>query len=485
MKQSKKRLCGILAVTMCISVMTGCAANPNQGSVISKNDGVFEQNMTTPATAPLDEEVKYTDTFTSHDGTVEYTMDLQQKLTSDPLPIVEVVPHFFTGEEVKKACDTLLGEAEWREQVYEDDIQYSKDELQKKIRWMSEISNEQALRELLGYGSDYNCTDELDILKSITQRYSVMLETAPEENPRALCDWAFKDEGLYVSPSYGNKVIHATAEIGDKTYFVYTAQRDKSDYKVNTLMIKLGNNRDYLYQEYLSSDLVRVEKPTQEQVTELSEKAQSLLDQIGVGQWKVSHAEVDEQRYETATEYRVMIYAVPVFNDVAALSDQPTENLTSEDANAANYFPASATIWFAPNGELLYFDMTSPVEISAVVNEGAATLPMEDLLQNAKEHLALTGIEETKDYYLLSIYYETPVTCKVQLDQVQFGLIRVNAMNKDFTYYYTPALAVYGTTTYYDKGTDTPADSFVLEYPAKSRCMVWINAIDGSIIGEE
>lgn len=85
MKQSKKRLCGILAVTMCISVMTGCAANPNQGSVISKNDGVFEQNMTTPATAPLYEEVKYTDTFTSHDGTVEYTMDLQQKLTSDPL----------------------------------------------------------------------------------------------------------------------------------------------------------------------------------------------------------------------------------------------------------------------------------------------------------------------------------------------------------------------------------------------------------------
>lgn len=472
----------IAALALCAATLTGCAANPGRGSVTGKNDGVFEQNMTVAATAPLDAELRYTDTFSSHDGTVEYTFDLQQQLTSDPLPIVEVVPHFFTGEEVQRVCDVLLGEAQWREQVYWDDPQYSKGELQKKLQWMSEISGEQAMQALLGYGPDYNCGDELDILKTDMQVYTVMLETAPEEYPRVLCDWSFKDESLYVTPSYGNKVIHATAEVGDMTYSLYTVRRDKSDYKLNQLSIKLGNNRDYLYQEYLTSPLVRVEKPTQEQLTELSEKAQSLLDRMGIGQWKVGRAEVEEMCQETATEYQVMIDAVPVFNGAAAFLDQPTESLTSEDANAANYFPASATICFAPNGELLSFEMTSPVDVSAVVNEGAAILPMEELLQKAKEHLALTGIEETKDYFLLSMYYETPVTCKVQLDQIQFGLIRTKVPDRDFTFYYTPAIAIYGTTHYYDQGTGTPADSFVLEDPAPERCLTWINAIDGSII---
>ena len=59
----------------------------------------------------------------------------------------------------------------------------------------------------------------------------------------------------------------------------------------------------------------------------------------------------------------------------------------------------------------------------------------------------------------------------------------MKAANKDFTYYYTPTLAVYGTTKYYDKGTDNEVDSFVIRDPDKSRCLVWINAVDGSIIG--
>lgn len=244
----------------------------------------------------------------------------------------------------------------------------------------------------------------------------------------------------------------------------------------------MGNNRDYLYQDYLTHDLVRTEKPTREQVEGLSEKAQALLDEIGVGQWLVSSAEVEEEILEMVTEYRVMIRAVPVLNGTAAILNQPVEYVTSEDASAANYDTASASVWYSANGELLYFDITSPVDITTVVNEGAATLPMEALLERAKEHLALTGIEETRDYYLLSLYYDTPVTCKIDLNQVQLGLVRMKAANRDFTYYYTPALAVYGTTTYYDKGTDNPADSFVLQYPAQSRCLVWINAVDGTII---
>lgn len=485
MKQMKKTLCIILAATMCITAMTGCAANPDRGSVTSKNDGVFEQNMTVAATAPLDEQIHYTDTFTSHDGTVEYTIDLDQELTSDPLPIVEVVPHFFTGEEVKKICNLLLGETEWREQVHEDDPQYSKEEIQKKLKWMTEIANVDAMqslhREDMAY-EGYDFADELDTLKRQMQYYTVQLETAPEEHPRTLCDWTYKDESLYVSPSYGNQVIHATTYIEDTVYNVYSIHRDRGDYKLSGFSLGIGSNRDYLDKEYIYSQLLRTEKPTQEQIDELAEKAQSLLDQMGVGQWKVSHTEVREEADGGGTEYRVYVYAVPVLNGTAAIYKQPVEDLMSEDANASNYHTTNALFSFSANGDLLYFDMQSPVDITTLVNEGAAILSMEELMEKAKDHLSLTGLEETRDYWLLSMYYETPVTCKVAVDKVEFGLVRVKVADKDFTYYYTPAIAVYGKTQYYDQGTDNLVNNVFVSDPNESFCLFWINAIDGSII---
>lgn len=482
MKQMKKGLCGILALVMCISAMTGCAANPDRGSVTSKKDGVFEQNMTVAATAPLDEQLQYTDTFTSHDGTVEYNINLQQQITSDPLPIVEVVPHFFTGEEVKRICDVLLGETQWREQIHEDSPQYSKSEIQKKLKWMTEIANENAMRELVG--DDRGWEDELSTLKIKMQRYTVMLETAPEENPRAVCDWTFQDESLYVSPSYENKCIHATTYIGDTEYYVYCIQRDRNDYKNSRLIIGLGNNRDHLYCQYLCSKVQRTEEPSQEQLDVLAEKAQNLLDQMGVGQWLVSNVKVNEIVYGDISEYTVVISAAPVLNGTAAIYDQPKENLTSEDANASNYLSTSASIHFSANGDLIYLDVCAPVDIVTVVNEGAATLSMDELLVKAKDHLSLGGIEETREYLFLSQYHDTPVTCKTEIDRVEFGLVRVKVADKDYTYYYTPALAIFGKEKFYEKDTGEEIEWFeyTYPYPHESTCLFWINAIDGSII---
>ena len=482
MKQIKKGMCGIIALVLCISAMTGCAANPNRGSVTSKNDGVFEQNMTVAATAPLDEQLHYTDTFSSHDGTVEYTINLDQKLTSDPLPIVEVVPHFFTGEEVKNICNLFLGETEWREQVHVNAPQYSKDEIQKKLKWMTEIANENAMRELIG--EDRGWEEDLEVLKTQMQYYTVMLETAPDENPRTLCDWTFKDESLYVSPSYGNYVIHATTYIGDTEYYVYCIQRDRNDYKNSRLFIGLGGNTDHLDTSYLYSKYLRTDKPSEEQLDALAAKAQNLLDQLGVGKWLVSNVKADEIFYGDTPEYMVMVNATPVLNGTAAIYDQPVENLTSEDANASNYLTTSASIYFSANGDLIYLDVCAPVDIVTVVNEGAATLSMDELLVKVKDHLSLGGIEETREYLFLSQYHDTPVTCKTEIDRVEFGLVRVKVADKDYTYYYTPALAFYGKEKFYEKDTGEEIEWFeyTYPYPHESTCLFWINAIDGSII---
>lgn len=485
MKQTKKRLSGMLAAVMWVSALTGCAASPDKAALTSKNDGVFQQNMTAAATAPLDEKILCTDTFTSHDGTTEYTFCLDQELISDPLPVVEVVPHFFSGEEVQHICQVLLGDAQWREQVHEKDPKYSKGELQKKLKWMTEIANADALGSLFPEetsSNGYDFSDEIDTLKRYMQYYTVLLETAPEEDPRQLCDWTYRDESLYVSPSYGNAVIHATAHLGDIEYYVYGVRRDKKDYKLSAISLGVGNNRDYLDKEYYYSQLLRTEEPTQAQIDAAAQKAQSMLDQMGVGQWKVSHTQVYEERKGGGSQYRIHVMAVPVLNGTPAFYKQPIEDLTSKEANAANYHPANVLFSFSANGDLINFEMQSPIDTVQVINDGAAILPVAELMANAKAHLSLTGLEETRDYPLLSLYYETPVTCCVTVDRIEFGLIRIKAADKDFVYDYAPAIAVYATTQYYDKGTGDPVDCIFVRNPKESSCLFWINAIDGSII---
>ena len=172
-----------------------------------------------------------------------------------------------------------------------------------------------------------------------------------------------------------------------------------------------------------------------------------------------------------------------MLNGAAAIYGQPFGNLTGEDGYAANYQMTFASFLFSKNGELLYFEMITPLDIQTVVNEGAATFSMEELLNTAKEHLALTGIEETADYFILSLYYDKTVSCRIEVDHIEFGLARVNVANQDFTYYYIPALAVYGKTRFFDKGTDNPVDSVFVDPEPKSTDLVWINAVDGSIIG--
>lgn len=483
MKQIKKGLCGILALTMCVSVMTGCASNPNKGAVTSKNDGVFEQNMTVAATAPLDEQVQYSESFVSTDGTAEYIINFDQKMTSDPLPIIEVVPHFFTGEEVKQIAHVLFGDVDFYEREPEKDPQFSKEQLQKEINWMSSLANTAAMQELYG-NNDYDYAEEIDYLKQFMQQYTVQMETAPEENPHEPCDWTYKSDALYNTPSYGNSVIYATVDLGDVNYKIYVNHRDKNDYKLSSLSVQLGDGLGYAHGEmdYLRAQLCRTAEPTEEQITSLKEKAQTMLDQMGMGQWEVSSASVLKEMYGDTPEYQVLIGATPVFNNVHSIFGQPMAGLTSTDANASNYHMSSAVFQFSANGDLVYFDMTSPVEVQTVVNEGTAILPTEELMGKVKDHLSLTGAQEAYLFGVVESWYQKPLSCKIEMNRMEFGLARVKVANKDFTFYYVPAFVVYGSTHFIDAETGEEVVFPYEETATAERALVWINAVDGSII---
>ena len=189
MKRMKKSLSGILAAVLWISAMSGCAAE--------KPDSVFQQNMTAVATAPLDEKILLTDTVTSQDGTAEYTICLNQQLTSAPLPIAQAVPHRLTGEDVKRVAQALFADAPFYEREHEENGAYSKEQLQKRIRWMTELAAREALTEL--YGGEEYVEDTLESLRFWLQKYTVQMETAPTENPHTPCEWIFQKDKHYAA----------------------------------------------------------------------------------------------------------------------------------------------------------------------------------------------------------------------------------------------------------------------------------------------
>ena len=485
MKQIKRCLCGILALGLCVSAMTGCAANPDKGVVTSKNDGVFEQNMTVAATAPLDAHIQHTETFTSTDGTAEYTIKLDQELTSDPLPIVEVVPHFFTGEEVEHIARVLFGDADFYEREPWENPQYSKAQLQKKINLLSQLANKSALQELYGGSGDYE--EEIEIIQLYMQRYTTQMETAPDDNPHTPCDWTFKSDSIYSDPAYGSEVIYATVDLGDVNYKIYTSRRDKSDYVQNSLSVQFGDGLGYdsLERDYYIAGLCRTEKPTEEQIAAVKAKAENYLEQMNMGDWYICNTEVDVEQKGAVSQYEIHVTATPVFNGVPALYGQPMGSLTSSDANASNYLMTGAMFIFSANGDLIYFSMAAPVDVKTVVNESAAILSVDELMEKAKTQLSLSGVAAGigLPYGIYDIRQEVfgeDITCKITISEMEFGLARVKVPNTDYTYYYVPALVLYGAADYYGKYSGTYFDT----WSVTDQDLVWINAVDGSIISE-
>lgn len=80
------------------------------------------------------------------------------------------------------------------------DPQYSKEELRYKIQWMTRLATQEGMADLYGPAEcEGQYDDSIDLLKTAIQRYTVMLETAPEENPRASATGPSGTEGCIQS----------------------------------------------------------------------------------------------------------------------------------------------------------------------------------------------------------------------------------------------------------------------------------------------
>ena len=120
--------------------------------VTSKNDGSFDANVVQSATENSNPDetqaVSYNETFTSTDGSVKFTLSVDEDIPFSAVPVVKVAPHYLSGDDVQRVGQALFGNAVFYEQgPFLGEI-FTKDEIQRKLSFITPYINIEKMKEL-------------------------------------------------------------------------------------------------------------------------------------------------------------------------------------------------------------------------------------------------------------------------------------------------------------------------------------------------
>lgn len=488
---NKRALCYLVAAINLVTLLCGCQAPPERDVIISK------QSVNEPAllaTVPSDsagdayqeqvQEINYTDTFSSSDGSVEFTLDIHgETLVLSPL-VVQVEPHTLTSEDARRVAETLFPDAIFYEAEPERSSIYSKDEIQEKLNRWAPYSSASSLEEL--YGKESN-DDIVEVVKSFIEQYTFMYESAPTTNPHTPCTWTMRKASEYLLPaeelagvdlSNDSNEISVQFKSGGIPYLLTTTSRDKSDFKVNMIACSIydGLCPVNLDERIFSARLCRTEEPTQAQLDAAKQKAESILEAFNLGQWQVDECFYTSESYGNQTEYHITVNAVPAFDGVLTLRRPQLTGLRNENGYSSRQYYSDVQFVFAPTGELISFTLTTPLEIQGMSAQDS--LKAEQLITRAQEVMTLT---DATAYGLGDLVQFIPeeALCKVTVSEIRSGLSRIKVPEQDNSYYYVPSIAFYGTAE--NLGVQTGKTYY---YSEKTELLFLLNSLDGSMIND-
>lgn len=484
-----KRLICITMVACAAATMLGCQQNPENPAVASKNDGAFDINVVQSATEPADGEkirmFSYEDKFTSTDRSVNFTLDIEGTCPTAGLPVVEVEPHYLTGEDVKQVAYSIFGDVDFYEArpILGDELDiYSKREIVQFLNRWSMYANQDALDEVFGQGS----RNKAETVRNFIEQYTEMLESAKEEIKRAPCEWVLKPDSVYLysgkeleaaDNADRNFGIEAELEYQNLPYRFGASTRNRADFKMNYIYGMLDNASPAGFdRDLLTVPLQKTSPPTQEALEKAKRIVSDWLNGMGLGEWEIDECKSNCWSFGQAGVklWRITIRAVPVFNGASAIRREQLNNLKSDEVYASNYYITDAEFNFSANGKLLDFWIYSPVDVKTVINEHVATIEMDELVERAKQQLSLSDIYE---YSLVSAEEVNQFSCNVDISRLEYGLSRVKVPNTDESYYYVPSITLWGTseTIYKETGDVWYGDD-------EERVLLILNAIDGTVI---
>lgn len=473
--KAKKNVCrGICGIVAAVVTLSACRQTPETQVVVAKNDGKFEEALQiideTPPGEKTSGTVSISKEFDSTDGSVHFTVTFDEELPKTSMPVVEVAPHFFTSEDAQNVAFALFGDATFYEAEAEMHPVYSKEEIRKKIeRWSTGAAS----------GS---------IADKFIQEYSLLMEEAPEENPHKLCDWQFKSEWYYFygeneeykASDPGNDMICASVNVNDVPYRIRITTRNRSDFVINNIAVfpydgaSPGGIDESLFRDMLCDDV----KPDEKKIDEIKEQAMDILFKMNLGDWEIDNCTIEDDGSSTKSRYTITITAVPVFEGTAALRTAQLSSLKGKSEYASNYYYSNVEFEFSSGGNLLSFNMKSPVDVISVANPSVKVLEFDELVKIAENQLKLS------DAYAYDILgaaeVEKEIRSKVDIMDVSYGLIRIKKKNAENSYYYVPAMQFFGNSELYNGKGELLADTYSIW--GKEASILELNAVDGSVI---
>ena len=493
----KRRLFPLFAASLLL-LLSACQSTPTQSAVTGKDNRVFLEKAKKSAEIPADttpERVQYQEEFTSTDGSVTIRLDIDTELPYRAFPVVEVAPHFMTGEEVHQAALAAFPDASFYEQDPTVENRYSKADLREKIALWTPYATMEAVQQL--YGTTYEADEEdnklaLAQIQGNLRRWNEMLETAPEERPLPPCAWTFQSETHYGLPESGNMVIYAAVfdDINHLNYNLMADNRDKKDFRLSDFGIQLGADAKGNDLPAMYARLTRTAPPTQEQIEAAKVKAQIILDRLeaaSLGQWELTDTNIYTSEGNTGTVYEIQIKAAPVYCGITTMSDQSLMKMVGETDYAPRYEFPRVYINYSANGELIYYCFGHLADAQQVINENVAMMPREELMAKAINQFRLSdaksglGIPGADLLEMFESFYKEDIVCEMEVTSVRYALGRIKAPGDDDTYYYTPFFILGGKTSYYGKDSGTLYVSST-DYGSPDQPLICLNAIDGTVV---
>lgn len=487
---NKRLLLSWVIILGIASFCAGCQDSPAAPVVINKNEQDVGSKIDTSGVETQEPSlndtinISYNKSFASTDGSVNFTIDIDQPIHASSMPIVQVSPHFLTGEDTKRVATSLFPGAEFFEAEPERERNYSQSEIQTKLERWSQYANIDALRDLCG---DYATQDYVDLIKSFIEDYTLMYEQSQMKYPHVACEWEMRNSSVYTlttdelsgaSTSDFSDEVSTQFSVDGIPYRLTATTRNKSDYKVNMISCYIYDGicpRD-LDDRIFAAKLCRTEEPTQEQMNNVKSKTQDFLEAFDLGQWLIDECYVKSRDVGTETEYLVYVNAVPVLDAAPALRRPQITSLRSQNSYAANYYLTDAQFVFSANGDLISFSLFSPLDVQKVVNRDASVLGIEDLLNRAQAHLELSDAYNYGFGPFLQ-FINKEVQCNVTISEIEYGLSRIRVQDNDGLYYYVPSILLKGFSEYI--GKEDGETYYISESP---EVLLVVNAADGTVI---
>ncbi len=463
------RIILLLTVLAMFFAANGCQAAPETAAVTSKNDGAFEaalEKTAEDAVTDNDEQTNgsevYINSFTSSDGNITYTVDLNVPIVTEAVPVLQVRPEEITSERATSIAASLFGDTE----MYEYTEEMSKSELEEAILTIRQkLSDYDTILESCGGDEDF-ADYMVSVYEARLEKYETAYASASDTVEVIPCQWTFYPETHYLE--YGDSdslYIMAQTEMDGIPYVFSACNRNKEDYRIHDIFVYTDTRKITTNEVYGRG----LEQPSDNEVESIQAQARTILDEMGLSDWIIDSCKVNDRYLSTGqTAYPITIKALPSYEGIPVVRQEQITSLKTGDAYASNYYYETIEFEFC-GGQLTFFEYQAPLEIVNIVNDNISILSVEEIINAFEEQAALDDITA----YQTGEEYEAVKVEKAVTD-VEFGLTRIRIQNNETDFYLVPAYTFRGTSTliYANGLKDLYSDETLLV----------VNAVDGSII---